>query len=100
MRQLNGIYTQAFNRSHHRVGHLFKGRFKAILAERECYLLELCLELCRYIVLNPVRVNAMDRAAAGNEAVTGLSRHEIATYLEVHYATVSRRLKRMEEQIV
>jgi putative transposase len=52
MRQLNGIYTQAFNRRHHRVGHLFQGRFKAILVQRESYL----LELCRYIVLNPVRI--------------------------------------------
>jgi REP-associated tyrosine transposase len=52
MRQLNGIYTQAFNRRHRRVGHLFQGRFKAILVEKESYL----LELCRYIVLNPMRV--------------------------------------------
>jgi len=52
MRQLNGIYTQSFNRRHRRVGHLFQGRFKAILVEKESYL----LELCRYIVLNPVRV--------------------------------------------
>lgn len=52
MRQLNGIYTQSFNRRHKRVGHLFQGRFKAILVQKESYL----LELCRYIVLNPVRV--------------------------------------------
>jgi REP element-mobilizing transposase RayT len=52
MRQLNGIYTQSFNRRHNRVGHLFQGRFKAILVERESHL----LELCRYIVLNPARV--------------------------------------------
>ena len=52
MRQLNGIYTQSFNRQHKRVGHLFQGRFKAILVEKESYL----LELSRYIVLNPVRV--------------------------------------------
>jgi putative transposase len=52
MRQLNGIYTQSFNRAHKRVGHLFQGRFKAILVEKESYL----LELCRYIVLNPVRL--------------------------------------------
>ena len=51
MRQLNGIYTQAFNRSHRRAGHLFQGRFKAILVEKEAHL----LELCRYVVLNPVR---------------------------------------------
>jgi putative transposase len=52
MRQLNGIYTQSFNRRHRRVGHLFQGRFKAILVQKESYL----LELCHYIVLNPVRV--------------------------------------------
>lgn len=53
MRQLNGVYTQRFNRTHQRVGHLFQGRFKAILVERDNYL----LELCRYIVLNPVRAH-------------------------------------------
>lgn len=51
MRQLNGVYTQRFNRLHKRVGHLFQGRFKAILVEKDNYL----LELSRYIVLNPVR---------------------------------------------
>jgi REP element-mobilizing transposase RayT len=51
MRQLNGVYTQYVNRAHGRVGHLFEGRFKAILVERERYL----LELARYVVLNPVR---------------------------------------------
>jgi putative transposase len=51
MRQLNGVYTQRFNRRHRRVGHLLQGRFKAILIERDAYL----LELARYIVLNPVR---------------------------------------------
>lgn len=51
MRQLNGVYTQAFNRRHGRVGHVLQGRFKAILVDRDSYL----LELCRYVVLNPVR---------------------------------------------
>lgn len=51
MRQLNGVYTQRFNRRHGRVGHVFQGRFKAILVERDSYL----LELARYIVLNPLR---------------------------------------------
>lgn len=50
MRQLNGVYTQAFNRRHQRVGHVLQGRFKAILVDRESYL----LELCRYVMLNPV----------------------------------------------
>ncbi|MBP8116766.1 MAG: transposase [Nitrospira sp.] len=51
MRQLNGRYTQDYNRRHERVGHLFQGRFKAILVEKDAHL----LELCRYVVLNPVR---------------------------------------------
>jgi len=57
MRQLNGPYTQGFNRRHQRVGHVFQGRFKAILVERESHL----LELCRYVVLNPVRAHLVDQ---------------------------------------
>ena len=51
MRQFNSVYTQAFNRRHDRVGHVLQGRFKSIVVDRDAYL----LELCRYIVLNPVR---------------------------------------------
>jgi REP element-mobilizing transposase RayT len=51
MRQLNGVNTQRVNIRHHRVGHIFQGRYKAILVEKNEHL----LELCRYIVLNPVR---------------------------------------------
>jgi putative transposase len=58
MRQLNGVYTQQFNRRHRRTGHVFQGRFKAILVEREAYL----LELARYVVLNPVRAKMVRRA--------------------------------------
>ncbi len=50
MRQLNGVYTQATNRRHLRSGHLFQGRYKAILVDKDQYL----LELARYVVLNPV----------------------------------------------
>jgi putative transposase len=50
MRQLNGVYTQRFNRAHDRVGHLFQGRFKSIVVDKEAYL----LALSRYIVRNPV----------------------------------------------
>ncbi len=53
MRQLNGVYTQRFNRRHGLVGHLFQGRYKAILVQKETYL----LELARYVVLNPLRAN-------------------------------------------
>ena len=55
MRQLNGVYTQSFNRRHGRVGHVFQGRYKAVLVDKESYL----LELCRYVVLNPVRARVV-----------------------------------------
>ncbi|MBC3833701.1 transposase [Undibacterium amnicola] len=58
MRQLNGVYTQQLNRVYGRVGHVFQGRYKAILVDKESYL----LELCRYIVLNPVRANMVEQA--------------------------------------
>jgi putative transposase len=57
MRQLNGVYTQSFNRIHQRVGHVFQGRYKAILVEKESHL----LELCRYVVLNPVRAGMVTK---------------------------------------
>jgi len=59
MRHLNGVYTQQFNRLHHRVGHVFQGRFKGILIEKDAHL----LELCRYIVQNPVAANMTHDAA-------------------------------------
>lgn len=58
MRQLNGVYTQRFNRKHKRVGHVFQGRYKAIIVQKDSYL----LELARYIVLNPVRVQMVRSA--------------------------------------
>ncbi len=51
MRQLNGVYTQYFNQTHQRVGHVFQGRYKGIIVDKDSYL----LELSRYVVLNPVR---------------------------------------------
>jgi REP element-mobilizing transposase RayT len=57
MRHINGVYTQDFNRRHNRVGHVFQGRFKSILVERDNYL----LELCRYVVLNPARANMVEQ---------------------------------------
>ena len=60
MRQINGIYTQRFNRRHSQVGHLFQGRFKAVLVDRDSYL----LEVCRYVDLNPVRAGLVSDPAA------------------------------------
>ncbi len=58
MRQLNGCYSQYYNRKHGRCGHFFQGRYGAILVEKESYL----LELARYIVLNPVRARMVHAA--------------------------------------
>jgi REP element-mobilizing transposase RayT len=60
MRQLNGRYTQGFNFRHGRDGHLFQGRYKAILVDREAYL----KEVCRYVVLNPLRAGLAPDARA------------------------------------
>jgi REP element-mobilizing transposase RayT len=57
MRQLNGVYTQAFNKRHKRAGHLFQGRYKAILLQKDSHL----LEVCRYVVLNPVMAGLVER---------------------------------------
>lgn len=59
MRHLNGVYTQRFNRVHRRVGHVFQGRYQAIVVERDAHL----LELCRYVVLNPVRAGLVQDPA-------------------------------------
>lgn len=50
MRHINGVYTQSFNRRHGLVGHLFQGRYNAILVDKDAYL----LSLCRYVERNPV----------------------------------------------
>jgi REP element-mobilizing transposase RayT len=57
MRRLNGVYTQAFNRRRKQSGHVFQGRYKAILVDKDHYL----LELCRYIVLNPIRAKMVKK---------------------------------------
>jgi putative transposase len=51
MRYLNGNYSQYFNRQHGLVGHVFQGRYHAILCQADAYL----MELTRYTVLNPLR---------------------------------------------
>ena len=59
MRHVNAKYSQAFNRRHGLVGHLFHSRFKAILVDRDAYL----MELCRYVELNPVRAGMVSKPA-------------------------------------
>jgi len=77
MRQLNGVYSQYFNRCHRRVGHVFQGRYKAILVQKESYL----LELSRYIVLNPVRAGMVKVAGdwpwSSYQSTTGQVEHPL-----------------------
>lgn len=54
---INGLYGQHFNRRHHRVGHLFQGRFKALLVDENAY----WMILSRYIHQNPVRAGLASR---------------------------------------
>lgn len=73
MRHVNGVYTQYFNRRHDQTGHLFQGRFKAVLVDEEAYF----LAVCRYVERNPVRAglvaHAQDWAWSSYRAHTGLA---------------------------
>ena len=81
MQRVNATYAQTFNRRHQRSGHLFEGRFKAILVDRDNYL----LKVCRYVDLNPVRAGLVESAAqwqwSSHRAHTGAARppHWLAT---------------------
>ncbi|MFH1939655.1 MAG: transposase [bacterium] len=93
MRQLNGLYTQRFNQRHKRVGHLLQGRYKAILVDKDNYL----LTLCRYVVLNPVRAKIVkDQVMYEAHLQYGYTLKDIAEYIGVHYTTVSRAIKKIE----
>jgi putative transposase len=86
MHWLNGSYAGWFNHAHKRWGHLFGGRFKAFLVEKEAYF----TEVLRYVVLNPVRAGLATspekyrwssyRATAGLEAAP--------EWLDIHAALV------------
>jgi len=54
MHTLQFTYSQYYNRRHHKSGHVFQGRYRAILCDRDAYL----LELVRYLHLNPARLRA------------------------------------------
>lgn len=57
MHGVNSGYTGYFNRKYGRSGHLFQGRYRGILVDKDAYL----LELSRYVHLNPVRAGIVDR---------------------------------------
>jgi putative transposase len=57
MHGLNGRYTGYFNRKYGRVGHLFQGRYRGIVIDKDSYL----VPLSRYVHLNPVRARVVER---------------------------------------
>lgn len=83
MRQLNGVYIQRYNRRHNEPGHIFQGRFKAVVVDKENYL----LELCRYVVLNPVKAGIAEKPEQWNwssyQATAGL--RPVPEYLTVDW---------------
>ena len=98
MRQLNGVYTQRFNQAHRRNGHVFQGRYKAILVQKDAYL----LELSRYIVLNPVRAgmvrSARDWRWSNYRATAGLAPAPEWLHLDWLLSCFGRRKKRAMHQ--
>jgi len=60
MRHVDGLYTQRFNRKHRRDGALFRGRYKAIVVDKDAYL----AQVVRYIHLNPVEAGLVQEPEA------------------------------------
>jgi REP element-mobilizing transposase RayT len=89
MRHFNICYTSAFNRNHHRVGHLYQGRYKSFLIDADNYL----LEVSRYIHLNPIRTRelAIKSLAEQREA---LQRYTSSSFLG--YISPSKREKQVD----
>jgi len=82
IQNLSFRYTRWFNRRQQRIGHLFQGRYKAILVDRDAYL----LELVRYIHLNPVRAGVVKDIGnyewSGHRAYVG---QDILPWITVDY---------------
>jgi putative transposase len=93
-------YTQAINRKLGRAGHLFQGRYKALLVDHDAYL----LELVRYIHLNPVRARMVrdparylwsgHRAYLGNVALPWLTTESVLAQLGGSLGVARRRYAR------
>jgi REP element-mobilizing transposase RayT len=98
MRHLNGVYTQAFNRRHRTVGHVFQGRYKAILVERDAHL----VSLARYVVLNPVRAGICKRPEdyrwSSYRATAGLERPPAMLTLDAIHGQFGRNVQRARER--
>jgi REP element-mobilizing transposase RayT len=77
MHYLNTAYTVWVNRKHQHTGHLFEGRYKAIVLQEESYLLSVTV----YVCLNPVRIKAV-RGLPLKEKLTILRRYAWGSYAD------------------
>lgn len=83
LQTINTAYTVYFNRQHNRIGHLYQGRYKAILVDKDSYL----LQPSRYIHLNPVRAN------------TGLTNKEMGEYFgKISESAITETVRRVERR--
>ncbi len=105
MRSLNGRYTQYFNREYHQTGAVFRGRFKSVVIQKDLYL----LEMCRHIVLNPIRTDIVDnpedfiwssyRATAGLEqAPSWLVVDDLLAHFDANKKTACKKYRDYIEQ--
>jgi putative transposase len=83
MRQVNGVYAQAYNRRHHLTGHVFEGRFRSIVVQGTLYL----RRVARYVVRNPLRArlvaSASDWRWSSHRAMLGLD--PVPTFLHTDW---------------
>ncbi|MCM8813098.1 MAG: transposase [Candidatus Omnitrophica bacterium] len=96
MQYVNGAYTVYFNRQRKKCGHVFQGRYKSLLIEKESYF----LELTRYIHLNPVRAKIVDKpegyrwssytAYVDKEQPSIIDREKVSGYLGLNGAEYRR----------
>jgi hypothetical protein len=60
MQFINGVFARRSNRRHQQTGHVFEGRFRSLVIQRESYR----MRAARYVVRNPVRAGLVDDAGA------------------------------------
>lgn len=106
MHHINGSYTTYVNNKRKRSGHLFQGRYKAIIVDKDSYL----LELSRYIHLNPVRAGLAERpedypyssykAFVSGKDVNGMSRDMILEMISKGKKDAVRRYREFVESAI
>jgi hypothetical protein len=95
-------YTQFYNRKYSAVGHLFQGRYKAILCDKDSYL----LELVRYIHLNPVRSREVEDPAdyywSSHRAYLGRDSSAVvdSDFVLSHFSNLKRRARKLYERFI